>query len=372
MDDIHVVSVSTDRADIGILLPIWKELSTTDMVRLKVLLTGNHVEDVRSTLGLPSSVSISWRPKSLPGTFGCELAASLQLISSECSNFFDDEAPRKMLLLAGDRIELLPIATAAYADNIPIAHVGGGDVTGGAIDDNIRHALTKLSHLHFTVNEHARNLVLAMGEQDWRVFNYGAPNIDTLRVAQKDVSILFERFGINQPFRLITIHPVTNSSEPLKTAIATFQALEGIDGLNVFTAPNNDPGGRELTKMVHEWCRNNPSTIFVNSFGHDAYATALSCASVMIGNSSSGIIEAGYFGLPVINIGSRQEGRVSGKNVRHVGDDPKLIRDAIRKMDKLTVRTRDLTYGSGHTAKLVSQAIVRCFHNTNLLNKVLD
>ena len=223
-----------------------------------------------------------------------------------------------LLVLTADRFEMLAPASVALALRIPMAHIEGGEISEGAIDDAVRNALTKLSHLHFTSTELARARVIAMGEEDWRVHRTGAAALDHLRRSTLlSREQLESRLGIDlgQPTTLITYHPTTIARDTIREADAMFSAIQEMPGQLLCCYPNADAGSRALIERMESCLRERADRkIFVN-LDPVVYWSMLQHVDLMVGNSSSGIIEAASFALPVVDVGIRQRGRERGRNV---------------------------------------------------------
>lgn len=228
-----------------------------------------------------------------------------------------------VLVILGDRFEALAVAQAAMILRIPIAHIHGGEITEGAYDDAIRHAITKLSLLHFTSTETHRNRVIQLGENPRRVFNVGAVGLDHLQrselmsVEELATSLSFK---LDQPYLLVTYHPVTLASEP---AIESFSnllnALDQFPELQIIlTYPNADDGGRAIIPLLEAYAKKQPQRVIViPSLGQRRYLSAVKHAAAVLGNSSSGIIEVPSFKVPTVNLGERQRGRLAAQSVFH-------------------------------------------------------
>ena len=223
-----------------------------------------------------------------------------------------------LLLLIADRYEMLAPACVALALRIPIAHIEGGEISEGAIDDAVRHALTKMSHVHFTATFAARDRVIALGEEEWRVHRAGAPSIDHLR---RDALYTREQLEqqlhieLKSPSMVIAYHPVTILRDTTEEANELFAALREVPGQLLFCYPNADAGSRDLIQRTEQFRRLRPDTdIFVN-LPALTYWSLLRQADLMIGNSSSGIMETPSFALPTVNVGMRQQGRERARNI---------------------------------------------------------
>lgn len=248
------------------------------------------------------------------------ITKSIGLATIGFADAYEDLQP-DILLILGDRFEILAAATAALIYKIPVAHLHGGEITEGAYDDAIRHAITKMSHLHFVSTEIYRQRVIQMGEHPSTVFNVGAlgcENIKSLKLMSKDELEKSLGFKLDRNTILITYHPVTmecNTSEQqfreLLSAIDLFPELKVI-----FTMPNSDTDGRIIMKMIKEYVAKNPErTVWFDSLGCYRYLSVLQYIGGVVGNSSSGIIEVPSFHIPTINIGDRQKGRVAAASV---------------------------------------------------------
>lgn len=239
-----------------------------------------------------------------------------------------------LLLLIADRYEMLAPASVATAMRIPIAHIEGGEVSQGAIDDAVRNALTKLAHLHFTSTETARRRVIAMGEEPWRVHHAGAPSLDHLRrSALLDRSALQDRLKLRlaSPVILVAWHPVTILSDTNTEADAFFQALQRVQGQLIFVYPNSDAGGHDLAERTRALAARRPQTHVFANLDPITYWSLLGQVDVMVGNSSSGIMEAASFALPVVNVGMRQQGRERAPNILDVPAEVDAILDGIHR-----------------------------------------
>lgn len=226
-----------------------------------------------------------------------------------------------VLVILGDRFEALAIAQTAMILRIPIAHIHGGEITEGAYDDAIRHAITKLSFLHFTSTETHRNRVIQLGESPSRVHNVGAVGLDHLQrsnLMSIDELASSLNFKLEQPYLLVTYHPVTLASEPAKESfINLLAALEQFPELQIIlTYPNADDGGREIIPLLEDYAKKQPQRVLaIPSLGQLRYLSAVKHAAAVVGNSSSGIIEVPSFKVPTVNIGERQRGRLAANSV---------------------------------------------------------
>lgn len=245
---------------------------------------------------------------------------SVGLATIGFADAYEDLKP-DLILVLGDRYETLSAVTAALFFKIPIAHLHGGEITEGAYDDAIRHAVTKMSHLHFTSTEEYRKRVIQLGEDPNRVFNVGAigiDNIKNLRLIPKPELEECLKFKFSEKCVLVTFHPATLENRTTEVQIQNLlQALDSIDNLQViFTQPNSDTGGRIIMQLIDQFIkRNKNKAIYFNSLGQSKYLSTMKFVCAVVGNSSSGLIEAPSFGIPTLNIGNRQQGRIRSKTV---------------------------------------------------------
>jgi len=240
-----------------------------------------------------------------------------------------------ILLVLGDRFEMFAAVAAALPFRIPTAHLHGGESTEGQIDEPIRHSITKMSHLHFVSNDVYARRLMQMGEAPWRIVVSGAPSLDNLSCFRALSSEeLEERHGFDLSVAplLVTYHPVTLEHDQTPYQIGElFAALDEV-GMNVvFTYPNADTSGRSIVSLIRDYCSSHPRARVAVNLGPDAYFSLMRCAAAMVGNSSSGLIEAPSFALPVVNIGNRQRGRLRAGNVIDVGYGRHEIAQAIRR-----------------------------------------
>ena len=269
-----------------------------------------------------------------------------------------------ILLLIADRYEMLAPASVAVALRIPIAHIEGGEISQGAIDDQVRNAITKMAHIHFTSTETARRRVIAMGEEPWRVHHAGAPSLDHRRRSKLLTRTqLQERLNLKlaSPTILCAWHPVTILRDTNAEADALFTALAEAPGQLIFVYPNTDAGSHALIARTRTLAATHPDThIFIN-LDAVTYWSLLSQMDAMVGNSSSGIMEAASFALPVVNVGIRQQGRERARNIIDVPADTAAISSALKRAlrESFRARLRGMTnpYGDGAAAKNIVRVL---------------
>jgi GDP/UDP-N,N'-diacetylbacillosamine 2-epimerase (hydrolysing) len=282
-----------------------------------------------------------------------------------------------ILLVLGDRFEVLGAASAALPFNIPIAHIHGGESTEGLIDEAIRHSLTKMSHLHFVSTKRYEQRVIQMGEEPWRVSVTGAPGLDNLRdfklLSKEDLSA---RHGLDltKQFLLVTFHPVTLELSDTRIQVqALLDALADLETAVIFTYPNADTHSRVIIDLIQDFIGENEKRQMAINLGSQAYFSLMSHADAVVGNSSSGIIEAASMKAPVVNIGNRQRGRIHGRNVIDVTCEKSDIRDGIASVIKPEFRANlsDLEnmYGDGHAAERIVEVLTTAPLDQRLLMK---
>lgn len=330
--------VTGSRSDYTILLPILRRIEESKSLQLHLMATGAHLlpefgltlEAVKAD-GFEVAEEVEML---LPSDEPQDIAQSMGRGVLGFAAAFGRRRP-DLLLVVGDRFEILAAVTAALPFNIPVAHVHGGESTEGAIDEAIRHAITKMSHLHFVATEPYGKRVIQMGEEPWRVVVSGAPSLDNLQgLSLLEVSELQKEYGLDlaDPFLLVSYHPVTLEYERTEEQIHELMAaLEDVHARFVFTRPNADTRNRTIVRAFRRFVNGHAGAGLVENLGTPGYFSMMKHAAAMVGNSSSGIVEAASFGLPVVNIGRRQRGRLRGRNVIDVKDDRKAIQAGIQK-----------------------------------------
>lgn len=356
--------VTSGRSDYGAYLPILRAIQAEPQLRLHLLVTGMHlsphhgltVKAIESDqIPIADRIELPLASDTPEG-----IATSMGVGTMGFARSYARCRP-DVLLVLGDRFEVHAAVAAAAPFTIPVAHIHGGETTQGAIDDLLRHSITKLSHLHFVATDEYARRIIEMGEELWRVTVSGAPALDqlaTVRLLSRQE--LQARLGlrIEDGLLLVTYHPVTMEFEQTEWQIRELlAALEACGRPVVFTMPNADTHGSVIRRLIQEFVAGHPGTQAVTSLGIQAYWSLMAEAAAMIGNSSSGLIEAPSFGLPVVNIGTRQAGRLRAENVIDVGYDQASILRGIRRALELEFRTRlrglPNPYGDGHAAERI-------------------
>ncbi len=283
-----------------------------------------------------------------------------------------------LLVVLGDRLEMLCAPIAAAPFNIPVAHLYGGKVSEGAIDELARHALTKMSHLHFVSCAEYKQRVLQMGEEAWRVHNFGAPTLDRMRTYQSvPREKMCAEIGLDPSLRylLVTYHPVTLERAGVVEQIRSLlQVLERFGHQVVFTFPNADLGSAEIIEQIEHYCAQSAGrATAVKSAGTQLYQDLMNHAAVMVGNSSSGIVEAASFALPVVNIGTRQDGAMRPPNVIDVGYGCEEIAGGIERASSTEFKAGIVgmanPYGDGTAGRRIVEVLARVDLGDRLLRK---
>ena len=342
-DEKRICFVTGTRADYGIMSQLMKGVAETPGVGLQIIATNMHLSPeygmtVNEIEG--DGFHIDERIDSLlSGDSPAATVKSMGLTQIGIADAFARLRPDLVVIL-GDRYEMLAAASAALIFRIPIAHLYGGETTEGAYDDNIRHAITQLSDYHFTSTKEYADRIVRMGKDPETVHWVGSLGAENIRSnAVMSLEELEESIGFKLGDRYVvaTFHPVTTQpgEEEMQT-IALLSSLESIlnDGWKVlFTMPNSDTGGKKVASLIRSWSESHPDSVkAVQSLGRLRYYSALSHASAVVGNSSSGLIEAPSFGIPTLNIGDRQKGRARGTSVLDVDSDEKSITEGLSKI----------------------------------------
>lgn len=274
-----------------------------------------------------------------------------------------DRMQPNLIIILGDRFEALAVAQAAMILRIPIVHIHGGEITEGAYDDAIRHAITKLSLLHFTSTEEHKNRVIQLGEHPSRVFDVGAVGLDHLQrsklMSLQELSSSLN-FKLDKPYLLVTYHPVTLASEPARESFNNLlKALDEYEEFQVIlTYPNADDGGREIIPLLEEYARNDSKRVLaIPSLGQLRYLSAVKYASAVVGNSSSGIIEVPSFKIPTVNIGERQRGRLAANSVFDCNTTVDGISVALKEALDTDLSQVINPYGKGNASESILEEI---------------
>ncbi len=331
--------VTGTRAEYGLLSRLMRLVEDEDSTQLQIVATNMHLlpeygetyREIESD-GFSVDVKVPMRRLS-DDALGIITSMSEEILGM--GRAYEELKP-DMVILLGDRYEILVAAEVALIYRIPVVHIHGGEITEGAFDDAIRHAVTKMSALHFTSTEEYRMRVIQMGEHPDRVFNVGSlgvENIKSVKLMDKDELERSLDFRISDKTILVTYHPETLGDISVKDSIESLlSALESIQDLNIiFTMPNSDTGRDDIAESIKNYVEKHPGRARAfKSLGLIRYLSALHYVKAVVGNSSSGIIEVPSMGIPTLNIGDRQKGRIHGASVYDCGSDTASIVEGLR------------------------------------------
>jgi UDP-hydrolysing UDP-N-acetyl-D-glucosamine 2-epimerase len=374
-----IAVITTSRADYGHLYWPLRGLSENENVDLKIIALGSQLSpEFGNTFQeiLNDGFTIDSRIECLLSSdTDVGMAKTIGMATLGLADLFGQMRPDLVLLIA-DRYEMLAPASVALALRIPIAHIEGGEISEGAIDDVVRNSLTKMSHIHFTSTHAARARVIAMGEAEWRVHRAGAPSLDHLRrrtlLSQEGVE---ERLALDlgKPTVLVVYHPMTIARDTLQEVDAVFAALENLSDQILFCYPNADAGSRALIDRTRVFIsRRGHGKIFTN-LDPVTYLSLLRQVDMLVGNSSSGIMESASFALPTVNVGLRQQGRERARNVLDADAHPGAILEAVN-----TARTPEFRqsligmvnpYGEGFASEMIVRVLTTIPLSQELLMK---
>jgi len=374
-----IAMVTTSRADYSHLYWVLVELSRRSNLEIALIALGPHLsaefgntwEDIVRD-GFSPAMTIECL---LSSDSDVGMAKTIGVATLGLADYLGRLRPDLLLLIA-DRYEMLAPASVALALRIPIAHIEGGDVSLGAIDEAVRNAITKLSHVHLTTTESARQRVISMGEEPWRVHVVGSPSLDHLTKAALLRREEVERalaISLKEETIAVIYHPVTLSRDTLCEIDELLAALGELPQNLLFISPNSDAGSRELLQRVAAFTAGRMNTGFITSIDHRTYLSLLQFLAVLVGNSSSGIMEAASFKLPAVNVGIRQNGRERGRNVLDCAADRAEIKNAVASALSSTFRASldglKNPYGDGHAAERIADILSSADLSESLLAK---
>ncbi len=372
--------VTGTRAEYGLLTPLLKNIEEDSELELQLLVTGAHLspefgltyKEIEQNFRINKKIEILLSSDTPIG-----ISKSMGLAQIGFAEAFDELKPDIVVVL-GDRYEIFSAASAATVACLPIAHIHGGETTEGAFDEAFRHSITKMSHLHFTAADEYRQRVIQLGENPSMVFNVGAIGIDNIKNMKLLSREEFEKsidFKLDKKNLLVTFHPVTLEDS---TAKAQFEELlAAIDGLKdtnvIFTKANADTDGRIINQMCDEYVVTNAhKAVVFTSLGQLRYLSALQYVDAVVGNSSSGIIEAPSFKIGTINIGDRQKGRIRAQSVIDCEPKQSNIVDALARLYsgefQANLKNVQNPYGNGMAAKQIRE-VLKKVELSNILKK---
>ena len=379
MNKRKVCVITGTRAEYGLLYWLMKEIQSDKDLQLQLIVTGMHLssefgltyKEIEKNFKIDKKVEMLLSSDTVLG-----ISKSMGLAQISFSEAYEELAP-DILIVLGDRYEIFSAVSSAMISRIPIAHISGGEVTEGVIDEAIRHSITKMSHLHFVSTEEYKNRVIQLGEHPNRVFNLGAigiDNINKLKLFSKNEFVKSIDFSLNKKNILVTFHPVTleksTSKEQFQELLNSIDELE--DTNIIFTKSNSDTDGRVINQMIDAYVSRNNNAVSFISMGQVRYLSALKFVDAVVGNSSSGLTEAPIFGIGTINIGDRQKGRINLSSVINCNPTKESISNAFNELYserfQKALSIVKSPYGNGGTSEKIKN-IVKNFDLKNILKK---
>ena len=376
---LKICAVTTTRADYGIMRPLLLKLDKADWCDLVLAVTGTHLLKVfgstikeieKDDLKIDKKISIM----SKANDNAVETANIMSKTVLKFTEYFEESKPDVVLLL-GDRFETFEVAASATVSRIPVIHIAGGETTQGAIDEVFRHSITKMSYLHFASTEEYKNRIIQLGEDPKRVYNTGAlgvENVLKVKTLNKEELGKELNFELDKPYGVVTFHPVTLENN---SAIAQLHELLKVlhkhqEMKFIITKANADPSGEKINSELEKFVLKNKNCIVVSSMGTLKYFSAIKGSVVVIGNSSSGIVEVPSFNKPTINIGDRQKGRIQAESVINCKPVEADIEKALNKALRYKKQVVN-PYGDGNTSSKMVRIIKKTFYGKDIdLKKV--
>ncbi len=373
-----ILVISAGRSDYGRLYPIIDNLQKTKKVKLFLYLTRAHDNKV---LGYTANdIKKKFKVIKKKITFSNFNDSPFQMIQNLCLdlNFLSNHVRKikpDVIIISGDRYEMLIGPLVAIPNNIPTFHFFGGAITEGAIDELIRHSITKMSHYHFVLlNEYKRRLY-QLGEETWRVKSIGMPSLINMKLFKTENIMKMSRclkFDLRRPFMIVTYHPVTLELQSIKFQINSLVRAIKKSNLNaIVTYPNADPKFGEIIKILKSKLKDKNKFLLVKNLGDKNYFGLMKYAKLILGNSSSGIVEAPSFNLPVVNVGSRQDGKFKPKNIINTGYSYKEILKGIKKALNNNFRKKLSKLKNPYEPKTNIKKIINMILNIKIEDKLL-
>ncbi len=361
--------VTGTRAEYGLLYWLMKEIEADDALQLQLIVTGMHLshefgltyKEIEKEFHIDKKIEMLLSSDTPIG-----ISKSMGLAQISFAEAYAELQP-DILLVLGDRYEIFSAVSAAMIARLPLAHLHGGEATEGVIDESIRHAITKMSHLHFTSTDTYRKRVVQLGEDPKRVFCVGALGIDNihkLKLLDKEAFEASIDFKLAKKNLLVTFHPVTlENTTAQKQFQELLEALESLEDTHIiFTKANSDTDGRVINSLIDEYVRDNKETaVAFDSLGQLRYLSAMQYVDGVVGNSSSGLLEAPSFGIGTINIGNRQKGRIKAQSVVDAEPSTPAIKEALTKLYSKSFQKRlhnvKNPYGSGGASQAIKEIL---------------
>lgn len=371
---LQICAVTTTRADYGIMRPLLLKLNDAGWADLKLCVTGTHLlkqfgytikEIEKDDLNIDKKISIMSKANTDPIETGKIMARTV----SKFSEYFAQSKPDVVLLL-GDRFETFEIAAAATVCRIPIIHIAGGETTEGAVDEVFRHSITKMSYLHLASTEEYRRRIIQLGEDPKRVYNTGALGVENVLnvkcLSKRELSKELN-FELDKTYGVVTFHPVTlENNSAIKQLNELLKVLHNHQEMKfIITKANADQSGEQINDELDKFVKDNDNCIVVSSLGTLKYFSAIKYSEVVIGNSSSGIVEIPSFNKPTVNIGDRQKGRIQAESVINCKPEEKEIEKALKKALKFSKKVVN-PYGDGKTSDKMVKIIKNTFYGKDI------
>lgn len=371
----RIAVVTATRAEFGLLKPLILKLNQEDLWDVSVLVTGMHLsQEFGNTFQEIEEAGISVACK-IPclseGDGAINMSLNMAMALQGFSRYFD-ENPQDLVILLGDRYETLAVAICAMNEKIAIAHIHGGETTEGLIDEAIRHSITKMSYLHFTSTEIYRKRVIQLGESPDRVFNVGALGVENILHMNFMTKTELEgelAFSLKESYGVVTFHPVTLENFDVAMQLQELtKALDAFPEMSfIITKANADAGGRRINQMIDEYADMRENVLAVSSLGVKRYLSAVKHSAIVIGNSSSGVIEVPSLRVPTVNIGDRQRGRLMSESVLNCQTKANEIIITMKKAMSTDfqnkIQNMPLLYGKGDTSERIVAILKKIFRN---------
>ncbi len=378
MKKIKICIVTSSRAEYGLIKDLIEKIKSSDRFNCHLSVTGSHLskahgftinEIIKEKTKINSKINILNR-----GDSNHDISESFSRGVSKFSKLFKKIKP-ELLLILGDKFEIMSAVVASTLHRIPIAHIHGGEITEGAIDDVIRHSITKMSHIHFASNKQHQDRIIQMGENPNYVFNVGSLGLENIKnfsfknkeYFKKKYQISFDKKTI-----LICFHPVTLEPRSEKKHISNLlNALKYFKNLNlIFTAPNADHGHQIISKAIKSFVKRNKNSFYIKSFGRGDFLSCLKYSQIILGNSSSGIIEAPSLGTLAINLGNRQRGRLHAMSVVNCDLNSLTIKKNIELMLKKNIKDKKKFFKNPYYKKNTSNLMIKYLEKLNYKNLI--
>tara|TARA_Y100001968_G_scaffold262691_1_gene251069 strand:- start:2856 stop:4049 length:1194 start_codon:yes stop_codon:yes gene_type:complete len=377
--------ITGTRAEYGLIKYLMHEVDRSNNLILQLIVTGSHlskhhgftVDEIRNdNFRIDSEIYIDLNNDSNSST-----CTSLSRLISKTSETFVKLKP-DLIVLLGDRYELIGAALSAMIHRIPIAHIHGGEKTEGAFDEGIRHSITKLSHIHFVASETYRKRVIQLGESPDNVYNVGGLGVDAIKrtkilsknILEKELGIKFMKRNLLITYHPVTLLPENESENEIRELIKALSQLK--DTLQIFTMPNADPGNNSMFRIINSYIKHNDCAVSFKSLGQLRYFSCLNQVDAVVGNSSSGLLEAPSFNIGTINIGDRQKGRLLAKSIINVRPDSELILKSIYKLYtsefSQILKSNSNPNGDGNASEIIVSILNNIRIDTLLKKKFFD